>query len=39
MWQTNEADAASFRPTGELVIVRDSRAPAPNRPAGAGLEI
>ena len=25
MWQTSESDAASFRPTGELVIVRDSR--------------
>ena len=25
MWQTADADAASFRPTGELVIVRDAR--------------
>jgi len=25
MWQTNDAEAASFRPTGELVIVRDAR--------------
>jgi bacillolysin len=25
MWQTNDADAASFRPAGELVIVRDAR--------------
>jgi Zn-dependent metalloprotease len=25
MWQTTDADAASFRPTGELVIVRDAR--------------
>ncbi|MBD2767151.1 M4 family metallopeptidase [Hymenobacter sp. BT664] len=25
MWQTDEADADSFRPTGELVVVRDNR--------------
>ena len=25
-WQTNEADAAAYRPTGQLVIVRDHRA-------------
>ena len=25
MWQTTDADAAQFRPTGELVIVRDAR--------------
>ncbi|WP_199243511.1 M4 family metallopeptidase [Hymenobacter sedentarius] len=25
MWQTGEADAASFRPEGELVFVRDAR--------------
>ena len=25
MWQTAEADAASFRPQGELVVVRDAR--------------
>ncbi|MCI1188683.1 M4 family metallopeptidase [Hymenobacter sp. DH14] len=24
-WQTNEADAASYKPTGQLVIVRDNR--------------
>ncbi|GAB3729004.1 hypothetical protein GCM10027594_11100 [Hymenobacter agri] len=24
-WQTNDADAASFKPTGQLVIVRDNR--------------
>ena len=32
MWQTNEADAASFRPTGELVVVRDNRKSAENGP-------
>ena len=32
MWQTTEADAASFRPTGELVIVRDSRQSAETGP-------
>ena len=25
MWQTNDAEAASYRPQGELVIVRDAR--------------
>ena len=25
MWQTNEANAEAFKPTGELVIVRDAR--------------
>ena len=28
MWQTNEANAEAFKPTGELVIVRDGRAGA-----------
>ena len=32
MWQTNETDAASFRPTGELVVVRDNRKSAENGP-------
>ena len=32
MWQTTEADAAAFRPTGELVIVRDSRKNAETGP-------
>ncbi|MFC6225550.1 M4 family metallopeptidase [Hymenobacter artigasi] len=32
MWQTNEADAATFRPAGELVIVRDNRKSAENGP-------
>jgi bacillolysin len=32
MWQTNEANAASFRPTGELVVVRDNRKSAENGP-------
>ncbi len=32
MWQTNEADAASFRPKGELVVVRDSRVSAETGP-------
>ena len=32
MWQTNEAEAASFAPKGELVIVRDARKSAETGP-------
>ncbi|MBF9141571.1 M4 family metallopeptidase [Hymenobacter properus] len=32
MWQTNEANANEFAPTGELVIVRDMRQGAENGP-------
>ncbi len=32
MWQTTDADAATFRPTGELVIVRDRRQNAETGP-------
>jgi bacillolysin len=31
-WQTKEADAASYLPTGELVIVRDNRGGSENGP-------
>ena len=32
MWQTADADAAAYRPTGELVVVRDSRTSAETGP-------